>query len=54
MFQIGLRRAFAIKKVENTVSWTYVITDLRRRNCWNFLQKRISKKQIKMSLELKK
>ena len=38
---------FVIKKVKNTVPWTYVINDLKRRNRWNLLQKKIAKKQIK-------
>ena len=28
MFQIGLK-SFAIKKVKNTVPWTYVVSDLK-------------------------
>ena len=44
-----------IKTVKNTVPWTYVISDLigKETVCWNVLRKRISKKQIKMSLQLK-
>ena len=45
---------FVIKKIKNTVPWTYVISDLNGEETWNFLRKRIVKKQIKKSLELKK
>ena len=44
-------KVFVIKKVKNTVLWTYVISDLKREE---ILGKRIAKKQIKRSLELKK
>ena len=29
MFQVGLNNFFVIKKVKNTVPWTYVISDLK-------------------------
>ena len=29
MFQIGLKKFLVIKKVKNTVPWTYVISDLK-------------------------
>ena len=46
---------FMIKEVENILPWTYVINDLDgEKICWNFLRKRIAKKQIKKNLELKK
>ena len=46
---------FVIKKVKNTVSWTYVISDLdSEENCWNFLRKRIAKDNSTKSLKLKK
>ena len=28
IFQIGLKNVFVIKKVKNTVLWTYVVSDL--------------------------
>ena len=28
LFQIGLKKFFVIKKVKNTVSWTYITSDL--------------------------
>ena len=40
--------AFVIKKVENIVPWTYVISDLAG-NCWNVLRKRIAKTNEKAS-----
>ena len=39
-------KVFVIKKVKNTVSWAYVISDLK--------DEEICKEQIKKSLELKK
>ena len=39
-------KVFVIKKVKNTVSWAYVINDLK--------DEEICKEQIKKSLELKK
>ena len=56
MFQIGLKKFLKLKKVKNTVPWTYVINDLNgeeiverftRKNCKQT-------KKIKKSLELKK
>ena len=45
---------FVIKKVKNTVPWTYVVSDLKdKKICWNVTKKNC-KKQIKKSLELKK
>ena len=45
---------FVIKKVKNTVPWTYVVSDLKdKKICWNVTKKNC-KKQIKRSLELKK
>ena len=29
MFQIGLKKFLRLKKVKNTVPWTYVISDLK-------------------------
>ena len=45
--------AFMIKKVKNTVPWTYVISDLKGEEIFGF-RKNYSKKQIKKRLELKK
>ena len=42
---------FVIKKVKNTVPWTYVISDL---NGEEIVTKKECKKQIKKNLELKK
>ena len=48
MFPNWSEKDFAITKVKNTVPWTYVISDLkRRRNCLNVLRKRIAKNQSK-------
>ena len=41
---------FEIKKVKNTVPWTYVITDLKKKLLERFT-KRNCTKQIKLSLE---
>ena len=43
-----------VKNVKNTGSWTYVISDLKCEEIVEtFCEKRIAKKQIKKSLELK-
>ena len=47
--------AFVIKKVKNTVLWTYLISDLKGEEIvGTFLQKTIEKKKIKKKVELKK
>ena len=46
--------AFVIKKVKNTVPWTYAINDLKGKEIVGTFTKKHCKKQIKMSLELKK
>ena len=47
--------AFVIKKVKNTVQWTYLISDLKGEEiAGTFLQKAIEKKKIKKKVELKK
>ena len=51
IFLIGLKNFFAIKKVTNTVQWTYVVNDL---NAKEIVTKRNCKKQIKNNLDLKK
>ena len=39
---------FVIKKIKNTVPWTYVIRDLNgKKNCRNLLRKRIAKSESK-------
>ena len=49
------KEVFVIKKVKNTVPWTYVISDLSgEEHVGTFYQKRITKKQINKCLELKK
>ena len=46
---------FVIKKVKNTVLWTYVIIDLNGEEIVRtFHEKELKKKQIKKSVELKK
>ena len=45
---------FVIKKVKNTVPWTYVINDLMQQKLLEIFTKKDCKKQIKKSLELKK
>ena len=42
-----------IKKVKNTVPWPYVIKDLNGEETITIFTKKISKRQIKKSLELK-
>ena len=44
---------FVIKKVESTLPWMLLLI-LKKRNCWNVLWKRITKKQIKKNSEMKK
>ena len=43
-----------IKKVRNTVPWTYVVSDINREKVAGTLYAQNCKKQIKNSLELKK
>ena len=43
-----------IKKVKNTVRWTYVINGLNGEKLLERFMKKITKKQIKNSLELEK
>ena len=47
---------FKIKKVKNTVSWTYVVGEviLKEKKLLKRFMKKNCKKQIKVSLELKK
>ena len=48
------KEVIVIKKVKNTVSWTYVISDLKgEKIVWMFYKKELQKK-IKKSLGLKK
>ena len=44
---------FVIKKVESTLPWMLLLI-LKKRNCWNVLRKRITKKQVKKNSEMKK
>ena len=53
MFQIGLKIFFVIKKVKSTVSWAYVISDLKVEEIVGTFTKNNCKKRIKESLELK-
>ena len=45
---------FVIKKVKKTVSWTYVISDLKGAEIIGTFYENVLQKQIKKSLELKK
>ena len=45
---------FVIKKVKNTVPWTYIISDLKGEKIVGIFYKKNCKKQIKKRLELKK
>ena len=49
------KETFVIKKVKVTVSWTYVIGDLKgEKTVGIFCKKQLQKKQIKNSIVLKK
>ena len=45
---------FVIKKVKNSVPWTYIISDLNQEKLLKRFMKTNCKKQIKKSLEMKK
>ena len=46
---------FVIKKVKNTVWWTYLIRELKGKEiAGTFYEKELQKKQIKKSLDLKR
>ena len=48
MFQIGLKNFLWIKKVKNTVLWTYVVSDLNREEIVGiFYKKELQKKKSK-------
>ena len=48
MFQIGLKNFLWIKKVKNTVPWTYVVSDLNREEIVGiFYIKELQKKKSK-------
>ena len=51
---ILLRKFLQLKKVKNTVLWTYVIDDLNGEEIVGTFYKKKSKKQIKKNLQLKK
>ena len=51
---ILLRKFLQLKKVKNTVPWTYVIDDLNGEEIVGTFYKKKSKKQIKKNLQLKK
>ena len=51
---ILLRKFLQLKKVKNTVPWTYVIDDLNGEEIVGTFYKTKSKKQIKKNLQLKK
>ena len=52
MFQIGLKKFLWLKKVKNTVPWTYVISDLKGEEIAGTFYE-IELQKIKKSLELK-
>ena len=54
MFQIGLKKVFLIKKIQNTWPWTSVISDLNGQDIVGNFYKKELQKQNKKSLELKK
>ena len=42
MFQIGLKKFFFIKKVKDTLPWTYVISDVKgKENIGTFYEKKL-------------
>ena len=45
---------FVINKVKNSVPWTYVVSDFKRKNIFETIYEREFQKKIKKSLELKK
>ena len=45
---------FVIKKIKNTVPWTYVITDLNNEESLEVFMKKNCRKQTKKNLKLKK
>ena len=45
---------FVINKVKNSVPWTYVVSDFKRKNIFEMIYEREFQKKIKKSLELKK
>ena len=45
---------FVISKVKNSLPWTYVISDFKRKNIFETIYEREFQKKIKKSLELKK
>ena len=47
-------QVFVIKKVKNTVPWTYLLVILKAKKLLKRFTKKHSKKQIKKSLDLKK
>ena len=48
------QKVFVIKKVKNTVPWTYIIIDFKAKKLFEHFTKKNCKKQIKKSLVLKK
>ena len=54
IFAKGAEEVFEIKKVKNTVPWTYVINDFNGEKIVGTFYKKNCKKQIKNNLELKK
>ena len=53
MFQIGLK-IFAIKKVKNTVPWTYVISDLKGEEIVGTFYKKLLQKTNKKEFRVEK
>ena len=54
MFQVDMKRFFVIKKVKNSVPWTYAISDLKGEEFAGTFYEKNYKKQIIKSLGLKK
>ena len=45
---------FVVKKIKNTVPWTYVISEKMEKTFWEVFLKKNCKRLIKKNLELKK
>ena len=54
MFRSWSEEVFVIKKVKNTVPWTYVISDLKGEEIVGTFYKNELQNQIKKNLKLKK
>ena len=54
MFRILCKEVIMIKRVKNTIDWTYDISDLKEKENVETFYKNNCKKQIKKRLDLKK